>query len=42
MAKRQLAKLSAPRVYGAVPRERLFLRLDQCRQHPLAFVVCVW
>src|SRR5581483_4588413 len=32
-----LAKLSRPRLYDAVPRERLFRRLDECRPHP-----CIW
>jgi LuxR family transcriptional regulator, maltose regulon positive regulatory protein len=33
----RLAKLSRPRLYEAVPRLRLFDRLDQLRGHP-----CVW
>jgi LuxR family transcriptional regulator, maltose regulon positive regulatory protein len=33
-----LAKLSRPRLYDAVPRERLFLQLDGLRQHPLVWI----
>lgn len=33
-----LAKLTRPRLYGAIPRARLFQLLDQRRQHPLLWV----
>jgi LuxR family transcriptional regulator, maltose regulon positive regulatory protein len=33
-----LAKLTRPRLYGSVPRARLFQRLDERRQHPLLWV----
>ena len=33
-----LAKLSRPRLYDAVPRERLFLELDRLRRHPLVWI----
>jgi LuxR family transcriptional regulator, maltose regulon positive regulatory protein len=32
-----LAKLSAPRLHGPIPRERLYAQLDRLRQHS-----CVW
>lgn len=32
------AKLSRPRLYDLVPRERLFQRLDSLREHPLIWV----
>lgn len=34
----QLAKLSRPRLYDALPRERLFALLDEKRKHPLVWV----
>jgi LuxR family transcriptional regulator, maltose regulon positive regulatory protein len=34
----QLAKLSRPRLYDAVPRQRLFKLLDDKRQHPAIWV----
>jgi LuxR family transcriptional regulator, maltose regulon positive regulatory protein len=34
----QLAKLSRPRLYDAVPRERLFRVLDEKRKHPAIWV----
>jgi LuxR family transcriptional regulator, maltose regulon positive regulatory protein len=34
----QLAKLSRPRLYDAVPRQRLFRLLDDKRQHPAIWV----
>lgn len=34
----QLAKLSRPRLYDAVPRERLFSLLDEKRKHPAIWV----
>ncbi|MBI3527467.1 MAG: hypothetical protein HY067_05800 [Betaproteobacteria bacterium] len=34
----QLAKLSRPRLYDAVPRERLFRLLDEKRKHPAIWV----
>ena len=34
----QLAKLSRPRLYDAVPRERLFRLLDEKRGHPVVWV----
>jgi LuxR family transcriptional regulator, maltose regulon positive regulatory protein len=34
----QLAKLSRPRLYDALPRERLFSLLDQKRKHPAVWV----
>lgn len=33
-----LAKLSRPRLHGAMPRERLFERLDALKQHPVTLV----
>jgi LuxR family transcriptional regulator, maltose regulon positive regulatory protein len=33
-----LAKLSRPRLYDALPRERLFRLLDQARQHPSIWI----
>jgi LuxR family transcriptional regulator, maltose regulon positive regulatory protein len=33
-----LAKLTRPRLYGSVPRSRLFQRLDERRQHPLLWI----
>ena len=33
-----LAKLSRPRLYDAVPRERLFLQLDRLRPYPLVWI----
>lgn len=33
-----LAKLSRPRLYDAVPRERLFLQLDGLRSHPVVWI----
>ena len=33
-----LAKLSRPRLFDAVPRERLFARLDEMRCHPLIWI----
>lgn len=33
-----LAKLSRPRLYDALPRERLFALLDQKRRHPLVWI----
>ncbi|MBI3527350.1 MAG: hypothetical protein HY067_05215 [Betaproteobacteria bacterium] len=33
-----LAKLSRPKLFGALPRQRLFDLLDQCRAHPLVWV----
>jgi LuxR family maltose regulon positive regulatory protein len=34
-----LAKLSRPRLYDALPRKRLFERLDELRRHPVVWVV---
>ncbi len=34
----QLAKLSRPRLYDAMPRERLFRLLDKKRAHPVVWV----
>ncbi len=34
----QLAKLSRPRLYDALPRERLFALLDQKRRHPAVWI----
>jgi ATP/maltotriose-dependent transcriptional regulator MalT len=34
----QLAKLSRPRLYDAVPRERLFTLLDEHRKHPAIWI----
>lgn len=34
----QLAKLSRPRLYDALPRERLFSLLDQKRKHPAVWI----
>ena len=34
----QLAKLSRPRLYDALPRERLFALLDQERRHPSVWI----
>ena len=34
----QLAKLSRPRLYDAVPRERLFTLLDEERKHPAIWI----
>lgn len=33
-----LAKLTRPRLHRVVPRERLFARLDDCRQQPLVWI----
>jgi LuxR family transcriptional regulator, maltose regulon positive regulatory protein len=33
-----LAKLSRPRTSGVSPRERLFSRLDECLEHPAAWI----
>lgn len=33
-----IAKLSHPRLYGAVARERLYRRLEELRQHPVVWV----
>ncbi len=33
-----LAKLSRPKLFGAIPRERLFRALDECREHPMVWV----
>src|SRR4249920_3039068 len=40
MARRSvpLAKLSRPRLYDALPRNRLFRLLDEARRHPLIWV----
>jgi LuxR family transcriptional regulator, maltose regulon positive regulatory protein len=38
MAHATLAKLTRPRLYGSVPRARLFQRLDERRQHPLLWI----
>ena len=35
----QLAKLSRPRLYDALPRERLFRLLDEKREHPVVWIV---
>ncbi|HXF18004.1 MAG TPA: AAA family ATPase, partial [Burkholderiales bacterium] len=35
----QLAKLTRPRLYKAVARERLFHLLDQKREHPVVWIV---
>jgi len=34
----RLAKLTRPRLFGAVPRERLFGLLDELRRHPMVWV----
>ena len=34
----QLAKLSRPRLYDALPRERLFAALDEKREHPAVWI----
>jgi ATP/maltotriose-dependent transcriptional regulator MalT/DNA-binding SARP family transcriptional activator len=34
-----LAKLTRPQLYAAVPRERIYQRLDELRQHPLIGVI---
>ena len=34
-----LAKLSRPRLFDALPRQRLFDRLDDARRHPVVWVV---
>ncbi|MEO8007529.1 MAG: hypothetical protein ABI728_03270, partial [Betaproteobacteria bacterium] len=34
----QLAKLSRPRLYDALPRERLFALLDEMRKHPAIWI----
>ncbi len=34
----QLAKLSRPRLYDALPRERLFRLLDEKREHPVTWI----
>jgi LuxR family maltose regulon positive regulatory protein len=36
--KQQLAKLSRPRLYDALPRERLFALLDEKRRHPAVWI----
>src|SRR6185295_4142068 len=33
-----LAKLARPKLFGALPRERLFRALDECRAHPIVWV----
>lgn len=33
-----LAKLSRPRLYDALARERLFSRLDELRRHPVVWI----
>ena len=33
-----LAKLTVPRLFSAVPRERLFRVLDERRSHPLVWI----
>ena len=38
MAMQRLAKLTRPRLHGAVPRERVFGLLDQKRRHPVVWV----
>jgi LuxR family transcriptional regulator, maltose regulon positive regulatory protein len=38
MAAPALAKLTRPRLYGAVARARLFQLLDQCREHPVVWI----
>ena len=35
-----LAKLSRPSLAGVLPRERLFARLDECRQQAAAVWIC--
>ena len=35
----QLAKLTRPRLYKAVARERLFQLLDEKREHPVVWIV---
>src|ERR1700719_3303587 len=35
----QLAKLTRPRLYNAVARERLFELLDEKREHPVVWIV---
>ena len=35
----QLAKLTRPRLYKAVARERLFRLLDEKREHPVVWIV---
>lgn len=35
----QLAKLTRPRLYKAVARERLFKLLDEKREHPVVWIV---
>src|SRR6185436_18148731 len=39
MKRQQLAKLTKPRLYKAVARERLFELLDEKREHPVVWVV---
>ena len=34
----RLAKLSRPKLYNAIPRVRLFQRLDEMREHPAIWV----
>lgn len=34
----QPAKLTRPRLYGTVPRPRLFARLDELREHPVVWI----
>ncbi|HEX4329104.1 MAG TPA: hypothetical protein VH105_20100, partial [Burkholderiales bacterium] len=36
--KKRLAKLSKPRIRGAIPRERLFNLLDENRAHPVVWI----
>jgi hypothetical protein len=37
-ASSSLAKLSRPKLFGALPRERLFRTLDEHRAHPIVWV----
>ena len=39
MKRSQLAKLTRPRLYKAVARERLFRLLDEKREHPVVWIV---
>ena len=39
MPRRQLAKLTRPRLHGALPRERLFRTMDERRERPVTWVV---
>ena len=38
MTQQSLVKLSRPRLYDAVPRERLFTLLDEASEHPAAWI----